>query len=89
MTQSDNENSFATDVQETSSKGKTEMIRALNDALRTGSGGDGMIVLTQGVQSQGEAFVSKVMKAVQQFDEFTPDNDPHGEHNFAAFDVEC
>jgi len=47
MTQSDNNNSFATDVEETSDKGKTEKIRALNDALRTRSGGDGMIVLTQ------------------------------------------
>ncbi len=88
MTQSDNDNSSATDVEKTSGKSKTEKIRALNDALRTGSGGDGMIVLTQGIQSQGEVFVSKVMSAVQQFDAFTPDNDPHGEHDFAAFDVE-
>lgn len=40
------------------------------------------VVLTQGVAySQDQA---EVIKAVQSFDKFNADNDPHGEHDFGA-----
>jgi hypothetical protein len=65
---------------------KTERIRALNDRLRT-TGQGGQIVVTRGVAALGTAAVAEIMAAVQVFDSFTPDNDPNGEHDFAALDA--
>lgn len=62
-------------------------IRRLNDALRTGAGGEGVILLTQGVIAGGAAFVAAVMQAVRAFSAFDGDNDPHGEHDFGAFET--
>ena len=66
----------------------TAEIRRLNDALRTGESDDGVIVLTQGVQAGGIAFLKAAMAAMRSFSDFNPDNDPHGEHDFGAFDVD-
>src|SRR5437764_14774155 len=65
---------------------KTERIRALNDRLRT-TGQGGRIVITRGIAALGAANMAKIIAAVQGFDSFTPDNDPHGEHDFAALDA--
>ena len=43
--------------------------------------------MTQGVASLPEGVLAIVLERVRQFDEFTPDNDPHGEHDFGSFDV--
>lgn len=67
---------------------RTARIRALNDALRRGACANGQIVVTSGVHERGEAFVARVVEAVTQFDAFTPDNDPHLEHDFGGFDVD-
>lgn len=61
-------------------------VRALNDALRQGHI-SGRILLTSGVAGRGDAFVAQAVAAVSAFDDFTPDNDPYGEHDFGAFDV--
>lgn len=37
--------------------------------------------------AQGPVFVLLTTRAVQTFLAFTPDNDPHGEHDFGAFDL--
>lgn len=66
---------------------RTETIRKLNDALRTGQGGDGIIVITPGIQALGPDFIHAARAAVAAFSEFTPDNDPHLEHDFGALDV--
>lgn len=63
-------------------------VRALNDALRSGESGDGMIVATEGVRAAGATFLGAVMAAVRRFDAFDADNDPHGEHDFGVVDVE-
>lgn len=64
----------------------TERIRALNDRLRTtGQGGD--IVVTRGLAALGAETVARVFAAVQAFTAFTPDNDPYGEHDFAALEA--
>lgn len=67
--------------------------RRLNDELRgllfdgpiTGAN---RIVITNGVAEEGDDFVAAALAAVAQFDDFTPDNDPHGEHDFGALDVQ-
>lgn len=42
--------------------------------------------LTQGVFGLGAAERLEVATRVSQFDSFTTDNDPYGEHDFGAFD---
>ena len=66
---------------------KTEHIKALNDKFRT-TGLGGRVVITNGVSDLGEDVVGQITKAVREFDIFTKDNDPHGEHDFGAFEVD-
>ncbi len=62
---------------------KTERIRALNDKLRTtGAGGD--VILTRALASLPEADLILILTTVKDFTNFTPDNDPHGEHDCAV-----
>lgn len=71
-----------------------ERIRELNDALRTSTDPalrliiNGQLVVTRGVCQHGDAFLHAAVAAVRAFDDFTPDNDPHGEHDMAFLDVE-
>jgi Protein of unknown function (DUF3768) len=65
---------------------KTARIRELNDQLRrTGKGG--RIVITSGIQALGGDAVNEVLLAVAQFDNFTDENDPWGEHDCAVLTV--
>lgn len=64
---------------------KTEKIRALNDRLRTTFCFGGYIVETPGIRALPEADQSAIREKVQTFNEFTEDNDPHGERDFGAF----
>ena len=63
-------------------------IRRLNDALRTGNCTDGTIVVTSGVNDRGPEFVRVASEAVKAFSDFTPDNDPHNEHDFGTVEVD-
>lgn len=58
-------------------------IARLNDRLRT-TGLGGSIFMTAGIAALPEAVRSSVTLAVRQFSAFTQDNDPYGEHDFAA-----
>ncbi|WP_428492534.1 DUF3768 domain-containing protein [Rhodopila sp.] len=62
---------------------RSERVRALNDNLRT-TGQGGEIVATRGLLALGPETVAKAFAAVQRFADFTTDNDPHGEHDFAV-----
>lgn len=62
-------------------------IRALNDRLRTEGRGVGTILVTSGLQQHGGEFVSHAVAAVRDFNAFSKDNDPWGEHDFGAVDV--
>jgi hypothetical protein len=64
---------------------KTERIRALNDQLRTNSIG-GRVMMTRGIATLPADAVAATLAAVRSFDCFTPDNDPHGEHDFALIE---
>jgi len=66
-------------------KEKSERIQRLNDRFRrSGIGGD--ILITPGIQALGESGMQAVAEKVMHFEQFREDNDPHGEHNFGAFD---
>jgi len=62
-----------------------EQIRALNDAFRTTMTG-GRVMMTAGVDAYSKIHQVLVLERVREFDEFTDDNDPHGEHDFGAFE---
>lgn len=63
-------------------------IQELNDQLRKTLSG-GKVTLTYGASVQGEQSIHAILKAVQAFDSFTEDNDPYGEHDFGAFEVDA
>lgn len=68
-------------------EGRSERIRALNDALRRGRG-LGMIVTTRTVAALGEARVWEVRSAIARFEDFNEDNDPYGEHDFGIVEID-
>jgi len=62
-------------------------IAALNDAFRrTGEGG--RIMFTAGVSNLGVEFSHLALARVRAFTAFTPDNDPHEEHDFGSFELQ-
>jgi hypothetical protein len=61
-------------------------IRDLNDAFRT-SLPDGKCIMTAGVSELGLLLVGAAIAATRAYGNFTPDNDPEGEHDFGAFMV--
>ena len=65
-----------------------QRIRELNDRFRTTGKGRGSIMLTSGVQEKGGEFAVSAVKAVREFDDFSADNDPWGEHDFGAVELE-
>lgn len=60
-----------------------EKIKQLNDTFRK-TFCDGRVVLIVGIQSMPTDDRSELLKQVQEFDKFTEDNDPYGEHDFGA-----
>lgn len=44
------------------------------------------LVQTPGVSALPPEEQSAIREKVERFSEFTPDNDPHGEHDFGAFE---
>lgn len=66
----------------------TARIRELNDEFRASPQRHGRLVVTAGVNELGAAFLEKAICRVCTFDEFTEDNDPHGEHDFGSFVLE-
>lgn len=68
-------------------KGRRERIRILNDKLRT-QGIGGRILITQGIQNLSPDTLAKVMPTIRQFDNFNEGNDPYGEHDCAAVEID-
>ena len=46
------------------------------------------LVITRGVEARGWDFIARALAAVRDFSDFTPDNDPYGEHDFGAFELD-
>jgi len=61
-------------------------IAALNDHARQ-TFTDCRVCITPGIQALGDEVLHTILLAVQQFDTFTPDNDPYEEHDFGKIDV--
>jgi len=64
----------------------TNRIRELNDNLRSTFTG-GRVVMTDGVGALPENERAQLLERVRRFDEFTRDNDPHGEHDFGSVEL--
>jgi hypothetical protein len=60
-------------------------IAVLNDACRAEPGAGWM--LTPGVQALSQAALVQAVEAVRGFAAFSEDNNPHGERDFGAFDL--
>jgi len=74
------------DARLSSAQDRMHKIRSLNDSFRKGKA-SGRIMLTQGVIALGDTAVATILTAVHDFDAFSPDNDPYGEHDFGAFEL--
>lgn len=63
-----------------------QSISAQNDAFRRGNPAiPGKIVTTATVANLPPGTLRQIMEKVKQFDTFTEDNDPYGEHDFGMF----
>jgi hypothetical protein len=65
----------------------TFTIPQLNDLLRS-TFMTGRVLATPGIRALPEEVQSKVFQQVRAFEAFSPDNDPHGEHDFGSIEVE-
>jgi hypothetical protein len=65
----------------------SRQITALNDAFRNSFNG-GTLALTAGIQALPEEVQVEILYKVRTFDDFTPDNDPHGEHDFGSLTIQ-
>lgn len=64
---------------------RAERIACINDQLRT-KGEGGRILITSGVQALSGYGEGALLHALADYDDFDPDNDPHGERDFGGFD---
>jgi Protein of unknown function (DUF3768) len=65
----------------------TDRIRMLNDQLRRDLTG-GRAVMTPGIAALGSEAVHRLIQTIAVFDDFCTANDPHGEHDFGAFEFD-
>jgi hypothetical protein len=72
---------------ETTMSANTDRIRMLNDELRQHLLGGGA-VMTAGIAALGQEAVGRLIETIATFDDFCAANDPHGEHDFGAFDFD-
>ena len=66
----------------------TDKTLSLNDCFRRSLVFGGQTVLTAGVSTLATDAKTALLRLVQAFEAFTPDNDPHGEHDFGAIDFQ-
>ena len=65
-----------------------QRVQAKNDAFRKtvmfAPHPDGKAVMTPGVASLGSSVCAWIYKQIAEFDDFTEDNDPYGDHDFGS-----
>jgi hypothetical protein len=64
----------------------TAKIRELNDAFRQHFPANGKRYITDGIFALDSDDRDAILEKVRTFDSFTPDNDPHEEHDFGSID---
>src|SRR5712672_495386 len=74
-------------IGETTMSTDTDRIRMLNDQLRRDLTG-GRAVMTPGIAALGSEAVQRLVQTIAVFDDFCTANDPHGEHDFGAFEFD-
>jgi len=65
---------------------RVRRIAVLNDLCRKAMGVAGRLFQTSGISALPPIDQSAIRQKVETFDAFTPDNDPHGEHDFGSFE---
>jgi hypothetical protein len=65
----------------------TDRIRTLNDELRQYFS-HGKAVMTPGIAALGSDAIQRLVQTIAVFDDFCTANDPHGEHDFGAFEFD-
>jgi len=63
----------------------SERIRELSDAFRR-TFVSGQMVMTTNVAVLSDIVKASALVKVAEFNDFTPENDPHGEHDFLSFE---
>jgi hypothetical protein len=66
----------------------TRRIAELNDLCRKAMGLAGRVLQMEGIAALPLPVQSAIREKVELFGSFTEDNDPHGEHDFGAFEHE-
>ena len=66
---------------------KSAKIRTLNDRFRKSLTG-GRVIMTAGVSALPDDVRARAIELTRTFDDFTPDNDPHNEHDFGSFEID-
>ena len=61
-------------------------VSELNDQFRKDRVG-GYFCITEGIVNLGHPAYLQIISAIAEFDDFTPDNDPHSEHDFGSLQV--
>ena len=64
----------------------SNQIQVLNDRFRQTFVG-GRVMMTAGVAAMADDDRRTLIERVRHFNEFTPDNDPYGEHDFGSIDL--
>jgi len=65
----------------------TDKIRNLNDQFRKDFS-EGHAVMTPGIAALGQEAVARIVKTIEVYDDFCHANDPHGEHDVGAYEVD-
>jgi hypothetical protein len=65
---------------------QAEKIATLNDACRNAMGLAGKVYQTRGIAALSPEDRSAIREKVENFDDFTPANNPYDERDFGAFD---
>lgn len=86
MSGSEEENYARNRANMTKLEDRCARVRDLNDRFRRDHGG-GFTMVTSGIQALGAAACAIILQAVSEFDEFTAENDPYGEHDFGALSI--
>ena len=63
---------------------EADRIAALNDQARRSFQGC-RVLITRGIAHLGDDAVQAILAQVKSYNQFTPDNDPYGEHDFGSF----